>query len=155
MRSVVAVTATLLACAPPRGGLVLPGVLAKQKPPTTSFYAGLRNQGNTCYLNSLVQTLYHVRPFRETVLRTCVSLDAPPPKRRLLSRLNPLSGRRKSQRPPGSTAEALAAIFARCASRVRLPAVTPRIIDSYHRVPMMGSSKSTGSRRTRRARRGG
>ena len=29
---------------------------------------GLQNQGNTCYLNSLLQTVYHIEPFRSAVL---------------------------------------------------------------------------------------
>jgi len=38
-------------------------------------YAGLRNQGNTCYMNSLLQSLCHVPGFASTVYQ----LDLPPP----------------------------------------------------------------------------
>lgn len=31
----------------------------------TAGYAGLQNQGSTCYLNSWLQTLFHIKSFRE------------------------------------------------------------------------------------------
>jgi ubiquitin carboxyl-terminal hydrolase 7 len=34
---------------------------------TATEYAGLKNQGATCYLNSLLQTLFHLRSFRKSV----------------------------------------------------------------------------------------
>lgn len=35
-------------------------------------FGGLANQGNTCYLNALLQTLFHLRAFREGVLDSVV-----------------------------------------------------------------------------------
>ena len=38
---------------------------AKTFPP----YSGMTNQGATCYLNSLIQSLYFLKPFREAVFK--------------------------------------------------------------------------------------
>lgn len=35
-------------------------------------YVGLKNQGATCYMNSLLQTLYHIPYFRKVVIRSSV-----------------------------------------------------------------------------------
>lgn len=40
------------------------------------LFAGIENQGNTCYLNAVLQALYHVPSFRDAVLES-----APPKKR--------------------------------------------------------------------------
>ena len=32
-------------------------------------FSGMTNQGSTCYLNSLIQTLYFLNPFREAVFK--------------------------------------------------------------------------------------
>ena len=74
-------------------------------PVVSGGFGGLRNQGNTCYLNSLLQTLYHCEPFREGILEVT---DPPPKKRRFLG-LIPLPGGRREL----STKVALKRVFQR------------------------------------------
>lgn len=35
-------------------------------------YVGLKNQGATCYMNSLLQTLYHIPYFRKVKMQSCI-----------------------------------------------------------------------------------
>ncbi|KAJ8599178.1 hypothetical protein CTAYLR_010154 [Chrysophaeum taylorii] len=42
--------------------------VASAGPPRVRQFGGIRNQGNTCYLSSLLQTLYHAEPFRQAVV---------------------------------------------------------------------------------------
>lgn len=38
-------------------------------------YVGIKNQGATCYLNSLVQALFHIGAFRESVFKLTMEKD--------------------------------------------------------------------------------
>jgi ubiquitin C-terminal hydrolase len=41
----------------------------------SAAYLGLRNQGNTCYMNSLLQTLHHIPEFREAIYSIPTEVD--------------------------------------------------------------------------------
>lgn len=43
-------------------------------------YPGLKNMGNTCYMNSVLQQLYHIAPFRKAIINIDLSLINPEPK---------------------------------------------------------------------------
>jgi ubiquitin carboxyl-terminal hydrolase 12/46 len=42
--------------------------------PDDERYYGFENFGNTCYANSVLQALYHCRPFRDRVLQYASTL---------------------------------------------------------------------------------
>lgn len=33
----------------------------------STIYKGLKNEGTTCYLNSMLQALFYIRPFRNAI----------------------------------------------------------------------------------------
>ena len=41
-------------------------------------YLGLRNQGNTCYMNSLLQALHHIPEFRDAIYSIPTTADGGP-----------------------------------------------------------------------------
>lgn len=41
-------------------------------------YVGLKNQGATCYMNSLLQTLYNINYFRQVCQARCYSIKIKP-----------------------------------------------------------------------------
>lgn len=43
---------------------------------TSAAYLGLRNQGNTCYMNSLLQSLHHLPEFRRAIYSIPTSLQS-------------------------------------------------------------------------------
>ena len=43
--------------------------------PAAAAYLGLRNQGNTCYMNSLLQALHHLPEFRAAIYSIPTRLD--------------------------------------------------------------------------------
>lgn len=66
-----------------------------------STYVGLLNQGSTCYLNSLLQALYHLSRFRSVIYNIATQEEAPSPQaamsipmalQRLFCRLQQASG---------------------------------------------------------------
>ncbi len=44
-------------------------VLVKHIPSSKEF-KGIRNEGNTCYMNSIIQILYFLRPFRKLIIES-------------------------------------------------------------------------------------
>lgn len=40
-------------------------------------YVGLRNFGATCYMNSLIQQLFMIKPFREGIQQACIAVEDP------------------------------------------------------------------------------
>ena len=58
-------------------GIQLGGPARRASPPPAGPpYLGLRNQGNTCYMNSLLQVLYHLPDFRRSIYSLPTRLDA-------------------------------------------------------------------------------
>eukprot|EP00760_Papus_ankaliazontas_P002664 PhM_4_TR11219/c0_g2_i1/m.78207/K11842/USP12_46; ubiquitin carboxyl-terminal hydrolase 12/46 len=43
-------------------------IITPSPPPSSDHVVGLENFGNTCYLNSVVQVLYHCRPVRDAIM---------------------------------------------------------------------------------------
>ena len=59
----------------PRSVHRLRGGLRTDSTDAADVHLGLRNQGNTCYMNSLLQALYHLPEFRRAVYRMSSSAE--------------------------------------------------------------------------------
>ena len=58
-------------------GLLLGSIDSEILARSSAGYVGLRNFGATCYMNSLIQQLYMMRPFREGVEKACIAVEDP------------------------------------------------------------------------------
>ena len=52
------------------------GLLPDSTEAAAGVHLGLRNQGNTCYMNSLLQVLYHLPDFRRAIYSLPTSTEA-------------------------------------------------------------------------------
>ena len=59
----------------PISSMVVAAVLSLILQGASAAYLGLRNQGNTCYMNSLLQTLHHLPEFRASIYGLPTQLD--------------------------------------------------------------------------------